>query len=184
VFDHNTDIIHSQIPQDHSQVTARKSLMVVRDPLATLDHECDYRHFRPMLRDVQPSLSKPIDYRHAFLMTCEMVFRYVVDLQLVASLSNIRALRRPALILILIPLHLASLVFRHHLHMPSSIDSPPSSTDLTTQINQWNSNRAILVLSKSLQFGTNRYVWSVCLLSKSNDSCSGIVCCSATRARQ
>ena len=170
------------MPQDHSQVTAQKSLMDVRGPLATLGHECNYRHFRPVLRDVQPSWSTPVDYRHAFLMTCEMVFRYAVDVQFVVSLSNIRVLRHPALILI--PLHLASLAPRHHLHMPSSIDFPPSSTDLTTQLNQWTSNRAILVLSKSLQFGTNRYVWSVCLLSKSNDSCLGIVCCSATRARQ
>jgi len=141
VFDHNTDIVHSQVPQDHSQVTARKSLMDVRDPLATLGHECNYRHFRPMLRDVQPSSSTPIDYRHAFLMTYEMVVRYVVDVQFVASSSNIRALRCSGLILI--PLHLASLVPRHHLHIPrhhlhipSSIDFPLSSTDLTTQINQ------------------------------------------------
>jgi hypothetical protein len=41
--------------------------------------------------------------------------------------------------------------------MSSSIYFPPSSTDLTL-INQWNSNRAVLVLSKSLQFGTNRYI--------------------------
>jgi len=170
------------MPQDHSHVTARKSLMDVRDSLATLDHECNYRHYRPMLRDVQPSPSTPIDYRHAFLMPCEMVFRYVVDGQFIASLSNIRALRCPALILI--PLHLAPLAPRHHLHIPSSIDSPLSSTYLTTQINQWNSNRAILALSKSLQFGTNRYVWFVCLLSKPNNPCLGIVCCSATRARQ
>ena len=182
MFSHNTDNVHSQVPQDRSQVAAPKSLMDVRDSLATLGHECNYGYFRPLLRDVQPSPSTPIDYRHAFLMTCEMVFRYVVDVQFVASLSNIRALRRP--VLVLIPLHLASLVPRHHLHMPSSIDFPLSSTNLTTQINQWNSNRAVLVLSKSLQFGTNRYVWSVCLLSKSNDSSSGIVCCSATRARQ
>ena len=109
-----------------------------------------------MLRDLQPSPSTAIDYRHAFLMTCEMVFRYVVDVQFVASLSNIHALRRPAPILI--PLHLASLVPQHHLLMHSSIDFPLSSTNLTTQINQWNSKRAILVLSKSLQFGTNRYI--------------------------
>ena len=32
-----------------------------------------------MLRDVQPSTSTPIDYRHAFLTTSEMVFRYVVQ---------------------------------------------------------------------------------------------------------
>ena len=130
VFGHNTDNVHSQVPQDHSQVTARKSLMDVRDPLATLDHEYNYRHFRPMLRDVQPSPSTPICYRHAFLMTCEMVFRYVVNIQSIASLSNIRALRRPAPILI--PLLLASLIPRHHLHIPSSIDFPLSSTDLTT----------------------------------------------------
>ena len=166
----------------HSEVVARKSLMDVRDPLAILDHECNYRHFRPILCDVQPSSSTPIDCRHAFLMTCGMVFRYAVDVQFVDCLSNIRALRRP--VFILIPLHLASLVPCHHLHIPSSIDFPPSSTDLTTPINQWNSNRAFLILSKSLQFGTNRYVWFICLLSKSNYSCSGIVCCSATRARQ
>ena len=166
----------------HSEVAARKSLMDVRDLLATLDHECNYRHLRPMLREVQPSSSTPIDYRHTFLMTCEMVFGYAVDIQFIASLSNIRALRRP--VFILIPLPLASLVPRHHFHIPSSIDFPPSSTDLTTPIHQWNSNRAILVLSKSLQFEINRYVWFVCLLAKSNDSCSGIVCCSATRARQ
>jgi len=134
MFDHNTDNVHSQMPQDHSHVTARKSLMDVRDPLATLAHECNYRDFRPMLRDVQPSPSTLIDYRHAFLMTCEMVFRYVVDVQFVASFSNICALRRPALILI--SLHLASLVPRYHLHMPSSISFPPSSTHLTTPINQ------------------------------------------------
>jgi len=156
MFDHNTDNVHSQMPQDHSQVTARKSLMDVCDPLATLDHEYNYRHFRPMLRDVQPSPSTPIDYCHAFLMTCEMVFRYVVNIQFIASLSNIRALR--LLVPILIPLRLASLVPRHHLHMFSSIDFPLSSTDLTTQINQLNSNRAILVLSKSLQFRTKRYI--------------------------
>ena len=154
MFGHNTDIVHSQIPQDHSQVTARKALMDVCDPLATLDHECDYRHFRPMLRDVQPSSSKSIEYRHSFLMMCEMVFRYVVDIQFVASLSNIRALRRPALILI--PLHLASLVPRYHIS--SSIDFPPSSTDVTPQINQLNSHRFILVLSKSLQFKTKRCI--------------------------
>jgi len=170
------------VPQDHLQVTARKSLMDVRDPLATLGHECNYRDFRPMLRDVQPSPSMHIDCRHAFLMTCKMVFRYVVDVQFVVSLSNILALRHPALILI--PLHLAFLVPRHHLHMPSSIDFPPSSTDLTTPINQLNSNRAILVLSKSLQFRQQRYIWFVCLLLKSNDSCLDIVCCSATRERQ
>ena len=135
-----------------------------------------------MLRDVQPSASMPIDYRHAFLMTCEMVFRYVVNIQFFVSLSNICAIRRPALVLIL--LHLASLVPRHHINIPSSIDFPPSSTDLTAQINQWNSNKFILVLSKSLQFGTNRYVWFVCVLSKSNDPCLDIVCCSATRAHQ
>ena len=131
-----------------------------------------------MLRDVQPSASMPIDYRHAFLMMREMVLRYVVDVQFIASLSNIRALRHPALILI--PLHLASVVPQHHLHMSSSIDFPPSSADLTTPTNQWNSNRAVLVLSKLLRFGTNRYVWFVCLLSKFNDFCSDIVCCSAT----
>jgi len=156
VFGHNTDNVHSQMPEDHSQVAARKSLMDVRDPLATLDHECNYRHFRPMLRDVQPSSNTPVDYRHAFLMTCDMVFRYVVDVQFVASLSNVRALRRPALILI--PLHLASLVLRHHLHMPSSIDFLLSSTDLTTPINQLNSHRVILVLSKWLQFRQQRYI--------------------------
>jgi hypothetical protein len=87
-----------------------------------------------------------------------------VDIQFIASLSNIRALRRPALILILIliPLHLASLVPRHHLPMPSSIDFPSSFPDIATPINQWNSSRTILVLSKSLQFETNRYVWFVC----------------------
>jgi hypothetical protein len=124
----------------------------------------------------------PIDYRHSFLMMREMVFRYVVDIQFIASLSNICALRRPALILI--PLHIASLVPRHHLHIPSSIDFLPSSTDLTTPINQWNSNRAVLFLSKSLRFRTNGYVWFVYLLSKPDDFCSGIVCCSATKARQ
>ena len=143
-----------------------------------------------MLRDDQPSASAPIDYRHAFLMTCKMVFRYVVNIQFtIASLSNICALRHPALILIplrlasLVPLRLASLIPLYQLHLPSSIEFPPSSTDLTMPINQWNSNKAILVLSTSLQFGTNRYVWFVCLLSKSNDFCSGIVCCSATKAR-
>ena len=175
MFGHNAD-------NAHSQVTAQKSLMDVRDRLAFLHHESNYQRFRPMLRDVQPSPSTPIDYRHAFLMTCEMVFRYVVDGQFIASLSSIRALRRPAPIHI--PLHFASLVPRHHLHMRSSIDFPPSSIDLTTQINQWHCNRAILVLSKSLQFGTNRYVWFVCLLSKCIEPCLGIVCCSATRARQ
>jgi len=182
VFGHDTDIVDSQVPQDHSQVTARKSLMDVRDPLATFGHECNYRHFRPMLRDVQPSPSTPIDYRHTFLMTCEMVFRCVVDAQSVPSLSNIRALRCPEIILL--SLHLTSLAPRHPLHMPSSLDCLPSSTDLTTQINQWNSNRFILVLSKSLQFRTNKYVWFVCLLSKSNDPRLGIVCCPTTRARQ
>jgi len=100
----------------------------------------------------------PIDYRHAFLMTFEMVFRYVVNIQFIASLANIRALSHPAA-LILIPLHIVSLVPRHHLHVPSSIDFPPSSTALKILINQWNSNRAVLVLSKSLQFGTYRYTW-------------------------
>ena len=166
----------------HSQVTTRKSLMDVRDPLANHGHECNYPHFRPMLRDDQPSASTPIDYRHDFLMTCEIVFRYVVNIQLVAFLSNIRALRLP--VLILIPLRLASLIPRHHLHVPSSIDFPPSSTDLTTLIKQWNSNRAVLLLLKSLQFRTKGYVWFVFLLSKSNDFCSDIVCCSATRAHQ
>jgi len=40
----DTDNVNTQIPQDHShesQVTARKSLMDVRDPLATLGHECN-----------------------------------------------------------------------------------------------------------------------------------------------
>jgi len=129
--------------------------MDVRDPFVNLSHECNYRHFRRMLPDVQPSASMPIDYRHAFLMTREIVFRYVVDVQFIASLSDICALRHLALILI--PLHLASVV-PHHLHMLSSINFPPSSTELATPINQWNSNRAVLVLSKSLQFGTNKYV--------------------------
>jgi len=69
----------------HIQATARKSLMDVRDPFANLEHECKYQHFRPMLPDVQPSASMPIDYRHAFLMTREMMFRYVVGVQFVAS---------------------------------------------------------------------------------------------------
>ena len=120
----------------------------------------------------------PIDYRHAFLMTFEMVLRYVVNIQFMATLANIRDLSLP--VLILIPLHIASLIPRHHLRMPSSADFPPSSTALKILTNQWNSNGAVLILSKSLQFGTNRYVWSVCLLSKSNDFCSDIVCCSAT----
>jgi hypothetical protein len=37
-------------------------------------------HSRPMLRDVEPSTGTPIDYRHAFLMTPEMVFRYIVNI--------------------------------------------------------------------------------------------------------
>ena len=44
------------------------SLMDVRDLLATLGHEYNYPHFRLMLRDVEPSTSMPIDYRHAFLI--------------------------------------------------------------------------------------------------------------------
>ena len=115
-------------------------------------------------------------------MTCEMVFRYVVDIQFIASLSNIRTLRR--LVLILIPLHTASCLPWYHLHMPSSINFPSSSTDLTIPISRWDSNRAVLALSKLLQFGTNRYIWFACLLSKSNYFCLGILCCSATRAHQ
>ena len=156
--------------------------MDVRDPLVNFDLECNYPYFRPMLHNVQPSASMLIDYRQAFLMTREMVFRYVVDIQFIASLSNIRALR--CRVLILVPLHIASLVPLHHLHMPSSIDFPPSSTDLTTPINQWNSSRAVLVLSKLLQFETNRYVWFVFVFSKFNDFHSGIVCCCATETRQ
>jgi len=88
-------------------------------------------------------------------MTFEMVFRCVVNIQFIASLVNIRALSHPALILV--PPHIAFLVPRHHLHMPSSIDFPPSSTALKILINQWNSNKAVLILSKSQEFGTNRY---------------------------
>jgi len=60
--------------------------MDVRDLLATptLGHEYNYPHFRPMLRDVEPSTSMPIDYCHAFLMTPETVFRYVVNIRLIS----------------------------------------------------------------------------------------------------
>jgi len=63
--------------------------MDVRDLLATLGHECNYPHFRPMLRDVEPSMSTPIDYRHAFLMMPEMVFRYAANIQLVIVIQTL-----------------------------------------------------------------------------------------------
>jgi len=157
VWDIHTTLKDAGLQDLLSKVTARKSLMHVRDPFANLGHECNHQHFRLMLRDVYPSARMPIDYRHVFLMTFEMVFRCVVNIQFMASLANIRALSLPALIRIL--LHIASLIPRHHLHMPSSIDFPPSSTALKILINQWNSNRAVLIMSKSLQFGTNRYIW-------------------------
>ena len=76
---------------DHTKLslTTRKSLMNVRGPLANLGHECNWPHFRPMLRDVEPSTSTPIDYRHAFLMTPEMVYRYVVNIRLISCHSDL-----------------------------------------------------------------------------------------------
>jgi len=73
----------------HSQVTTRKSLIDVRDPLANLGHDCNYSHFRPMLRDVEPITSTLVDYRHAFLMTPEIVFRYVVNIRLISCRSDL-----------------------------------------------------------------------------------------------
>jgi len=64
------------------------SLMDVRDLLATLGHEYNYPHFRPMLRDVEPTCM-PIDYRHAFLMMPETVFRYVVNIRLISYHSDL-----------------------------------------------------------------------------------------------
>jgi len=76
--------------------------MDVRDPLANLGHECNYPRFRPLLRDVKPSTSTSIDYRHAFLMTREMVFRYIVHIRLIVCHSDLGPFRppqRPSLVL-------------------------------------------------------------------------------------
>jgi hypothetical protein len=69
--------------------------MDVRDPLAILGHECNYPHFRLMLRDVDPSTRTPIDYRHAFLMTREMVFRCVVNIRLISCRSDLGTFSPP-----------------------------------------------------------------------------------------
>jgi len=64
------------------------SLMDVRDLLATLGHEYNYPHFRPILRNVEQTCM-PIDYHHAFLMTPETVFRYVVNIRLISYHSDL-----------------------------------------------------------------------------------------------
>ena len=111
MFRHTTDNVHFQVPQkvysigpfgaDHSNLSLAghnsKSLIDVRDPLANLGHECNYAPFRPILRDVKPSTSTPLDYRHAFWMTREMVLGCVVNIQLLVVVQT----------LVLLVLHIA-----------------------------------------------------------------------------
>jgi hypothetical protein len=150
----------------HSRVTIRKSLMGVRDLLATLGHECNHPHFRPMLRDVEPSTSTPIDYRHAFLMTPEMVFRYVVNIRLISCRSDLGPFSPQPLSLIL---NVGSVVARpsqRFVEMPSPHSSaahnptPPKQPHYSHHQDEVSSLVTALVLSKFRQHKTDRYVFS------------------------
>jgi hypothetical protein len=151
----------------HSRVTTQKSLMNVRAPLDNLGHECNHPHFRPMLRDVEPSTSTPIDYRHAFLMTPEMVFRYVVNLRLISCHSDFGPFslpQRPSLIL-----NVDSVVLppsRRFVEMPSPHFSAAHIRTRTKQPHYSHHQDGVfslvtaLVLSKLRQHKTDRYVFS------------------------
>jgi len=153
-------------PISHSQATARKSLIDVRDPLANIDHACNYRHFRPMLRDVLPSTSTPIDYRHAFLMTREMVFRYVVNIRLISCRSDLgpfSPLRPPSPIL-----NVGCVVLHPYpfVQMPSPHSSADHSPTLQKQPHSSHHQDGVSSLvtalesSKLRQHKTDRYVFS------------------------
>jgi len=78
----------------------------------------------PMLRDVQSSMSMPIDHPHAFLMTREMVFRCVLNIRLISCCSDLGAfspLQRPSLILNVgsVVSHPYSVMLSMHIRVPS-----------------------------------------------------------------
>jgi hypothetical protein len=152
----------------HSYVTTRKSLMDVGDALANLGHECNYQHFRPMLRDVQLSTSTPIDYRHASLMTREMVFRCGVNIQLISCRSDLGPSsppQRPSLIL-----NVGSVVSppcQRFVEMPSPHFSAAHNPTRTKESRYSHHQDGVsslvtaLMLSKLRQHKTDRYVFSM-----------------------
>jgi hypothetical protein len=151
----------------HSHVATRKSLMDVRDPLDNLGRECNHPHFRPMLRDVEPGTSTPIDYRHAFLMRRQMVFRCVVNIRLISCRSHLGPFsppQRPSLIL-----DVGSVVSRpcqRFVEMPSPHFSAAHNPTRTNQPHYSHHQDGVfslvtaLVLSKLRQHKTDRYVFS------------------------
>jgi len=155
-----------------SHVTTPKSLMDVRDPLANFGRECNYPHFRPLLRDVEPSTSTPIDYRHAFLMTRKIVFRYVVNIRLISchpDLGLFSPPQRPSLIL-----NVASMASRpsqRFMEMSSphfSVAHNPTRTKQPHYSHHQDGLSSLvtaLVLSKLRQHKTDRYVFSTVAIS-------------------
>jgi len=151
----------------HSQFTTRKSLTDVRHPLANLSHECNYRHFRPM-RDDQPSASTPIDYRNAFLMTREMVFRYVVIVRLINCRSDLGPFSPPQRPSPILNVGFAvSFPSRRFVQMPSPHSSAAHNPTPMNQPHSSNYQDGVsslvtaFVLSKLRQHKTDRYIFSM-----------------------
>ena len=164
--------------------------MDVGDVPFNLFHDCNIDNSRLMLPDVLPISRTSVDYHQLFDDARNGIHVRLQHPNFVGSYFHVCALSPFVLI---IPLFTAAVLLhplRGHTHLCVcfSVAFLRSSAALNpTPMKQPNFSNTqaevpllvtVLVLSKLLQYGTNKYVFPIAV---ANNFCSDIVCCSAAR---